>query len=214
VRSSSIAGFKLRLSSTVPRGFVASEESFARFVSLACHDLRTPLATVAGFAHTLDRTEELGEPARRYVEMIQAASEQMSELLEDIGLAARIEAGRYEPTLVEADTLELTRAAAARVGEKAGAGGTGATVRIDREPAERALAALARAALRHGGLDRIELAAEGSTVTIAPVTPQAAPVVLAEDLKDLGAAAARQFVEALGGSLTLEGERLVVQLPG
>jgi len=194
--------------------FVASEDRFALLVSLACHDLRTPLATVAGFAHTLDRTEELGEPAQRYVGMIQAAAEQMGELLEDLGLVARIEAGRYEPTLAEADTLELARAAAAQMGEKATATGTGQPVRVDRDAAERALAALALCVLRHGGLDRIELAAGGSSVAIAPVTPQAAPVVLAEELKDLGAAAARQVVEALGGSLTLEGERLVVQLPG
>ena len=40
----------------------ATEETrFARLVSLACHDLRTPLATVVGFAHTLTRQDELEE---------------------------------------------------------------------------------------------------------------------------------------------------------
>jgi signal transduction histidine kinase len=191
---------------------VAPEDSFARFVSLACHDLRTPLATVAGFAHTLDRREELGDPAQRYVGMILAASEQIGELLEQLGLVARIEAGRYEPVLTEVDTLELARAAASALGEKAGAGGTGATVQIDRKPAEQALVAQARCALKHGGLDRVDLAAEGATISISPVT-EAAPIVLAEDLKDLGAAAARRLIEALGGSLAVKGERLLVRLP-
>jgi signal transduction histidine kinase len=193
---------------------VTSEDRFASFVSLACHDLRTPLATVSGFAHTLDRTEELGEPALRYVGMIQAAAEQIGELLEDLGVVARIEAGRYEPSLVEANTLELAQAAAARVGEKSAAGGTGGEVRVDREAVERALAALARCALRHGGLDRVELTADGSTVVISPIKVEVGPIVLSDDLKDLGAAAARRLVEALGGSLTLEGERLLVRLNG
>lgn len=192
---------------------MASEDSFAGFVSLACHDLRTPLATVSGFAHTLQQTEPLGEPAGRYVAMIQAASEQIAELLEDLGLVARIEAGRYEPSLADADTLELAQAAASRLGEKATAAGAGAAVRVDRDGVERALAGLARCALRHGALERVELTADGPSVWVEPVTPGAAPIVLGEDLKDLGAAAARRLVEALGGSLELEGKRLIVRLP-
>jgi signal transduction histidine kinase len=192
---------------------VAPEESFSRFVSLACHDLRTPLATVSGFAHTLDRTE-LGEPAQRYVRMMLAASEQMAELLDELGLVARIEAGRYEPGLEDADTLELARAAAARLGDKASAAGSGAGVRAPREAVEQALAGLALCALRHGAVEHVELVADGSTVAIAPVNADAAPIVLSEDLKDLGAATARRLVEALGGSLSLEGERLVIRLPG
>ena len=190
-----------------------SEDSFARFVSLACHDLRTPLATVSGFAHTLQQTEPLGDPAGRYVTMIQAASDQIAELLEDLGLVARIELARYEPIRTDADTLDLAQTAASRLGEKATAAGSGATVRVDRDAVERGLAALARCALRHGGLERVELTADGPSVWIEPVTPGAAPILLGEDLKDLGAAAARRLVEAIGGSLELEGERLLVRLP-
>jgi signal transduction histidine kinase len=193
--------------------FVAPSESFARFVSLACHDLRTPLATVAGFAHTLQRTDDLGEPAARYVGMMQAAAEQMGELLDALGLVTRIEAGRYEPAITEVDSLELAQVAAERLGEKAGAGGSGGIVRVDREPTEAGLSALALCSVRHGGLDRVELTAAGATVEISPVPASAAQIVLSEDLKDLGAATARSLIEALGGSLTLDGERLLVGLP-
>jgi signal transduction histidine kinase len=192
---------------------MASENSFAGFVSLACHDLRTPLATVSGFAHTLRATESLGDPADRYVAMIQAASEQMAELLEDLGVVARIEAAKYHPSLTEADTLELAEGAAARVGEKATASGTGGMVRVDRDGVQRGLAALARCALRHGGLEQVALAADGAMVWVEPVTPGAAPVVLGDELKDLGAAAARRLVEELGGSIELEGVRLRIMLP-
>ena len=51
--------------------------------------------------------------------MIQAASGQLADILDDLGLAARIEAGRYAPNVAEADTLELAQAAAGLLGEKA-----------------------------------------------------------------------------------------------
>jgi signal transduction histidine kinase len=189
-----------------------ASDSFARFVSLACHDLRTPLATVSGFAHTL-RQNEIGQPADRYIEMIQAASGQIADILDDLGLAARIEADRYTPNLTEADTLELTEAAAGLVGEKAVAGGRGSAVEVDRVVTERALAALARCALRHGGLEAIELAADGSVVAISPVLPDVVPIILGDDLRDLGAAAANRLVESVGGSISVEGEMLVVRFP-
>jgi len=193
--------------------FMAAPEDFSRFVSLACHDLRTPLATVSGFAYTLENGDALGDPAARYVSMMRAAAEQMGELLDALGVATRIEGGRYEPALIEADSLDLVRAAAERLGEKAVASGSGATVHVDRAPVEAGLAALALCAVRHGGLDQAEIAAAGETVEIAPVPEAAAPIVLAEDLKDLGAATARRVIEAIGGSLVLEGERLLVRLP-
>jgi signal transduction histidine kinase len=168
---------------------------------------------VNGFAHTLEQAGELVDPAARYVSMMRAAAEQMAELLDALGVVARIEAGRYEPPLIEADSRELAQAAAERLGEKAEASGSGATVRIDRVPVEVGLAALTLCAVRHGGLERAELAAAGETVEISPIAEAVGPIVLSEDLKDLGAATARRVIEAIGGSLALEGERLLVRLP-
>ena len=85
---------------------------------LACHDLRTPLATVHGFAHTLGRNSELDDASTRYVEMIGTASGQMAELLDELSVAARLAAGRYDPPLRAIDTLELAEAAAAGLGEE------------------------------------------------------------------------------------------------
>ena len=192
----------------------SQDTSFTRLVSLACHDLRTPLATVHGFARTIARTADLGEPTSRYVEMIEAASAQLAELLDELSLAARIESGRYDPTTMEADSLELARGAAERLGEeRVGVAGEGTTVRVDVPAADRALSALARCALRHGGLERVELRVAGPEVTISPIVPSAAPVVLGEDLRDLGAAVAGRALRALGGSVELEGETLRVRLP-
>jgi signal transduction histidine kinase len=192
----------------------AADSSFPRLVSLAAHDLRTPLATIHGFAQTLIRMGDLGEPKQRYMEMIDTASRQLAELLDELGTAARIEGGRYEPSLQAVQTLELAQSAAAQLGEeRVKVTGTGAEVHVDPEPTERGVSALAQAALRHGGLDEVTLHVDGSTLTITPVTTSSAPVVLGEELRDLGAAVAVRVVRALGGSVNLDGDTLTVKLP-
>jgi signal transduction histidine kinase len=193
---------------------VVETSGFPQLVSLACHDLRTPLATVAGFAGILVRQPELGEQPARYVRMIEAAAAQLADLLDQLALVSRIESGRYEPALEETDTLELAQGAAERLGdERADARGEGSSVRVDPDATVRALAGLALAALRHGTLERIELEATGREVLIRPVTPQAAPIVLAQELRDLGAATAVRVVDALGGNVALEEDTLRVTFP-
>jgi signal transduction histidine kinase len=193
---------------------VTEDSSFPKLVSLAAHDLRTPLATVSGFAKTLIRSDALEEPGSRYLQMIDAAAGQMVELLDELGLAARIEGGRYEPVLREVDTLELARGAAAELGEdRVRVGGSGGAVRVDAEATQRAVTALAQCALRHGGLELVDVGAAGPEVTVTPITPASAPVVLGEDLRDLGAAVAVRLVRTLGGSVELDGETLHVRLP-
>src|SRR5713226_6251545 len=146
--------------SCVKSSMSSQDRSFARLVSLACHDLRTPLATVHGFARTIERTQKLENPLPRYIEMISAAAAQMTELLETLSAVARIEGGRYDPIVADADTLELARVAADRV-EGASAEGAGASVTVDAEAAERALAAFASCAVRHGAAPAVTLRVDG-----------------------------------------------------
>jgi signal transduction histidine kinase len=180
---------------------------------LACHDLRTPLATVHGFAHTLARSDDLDETSARYVEMINAASAQLADLIDDLSVSARLAGDRYDPPLRSVDTMELALAAVERLGEeRVRVSGEGAEIELDPEAAERAVGALARCALRHGGLEEVELAVRGQELEISPVTPASAPVLLGEDLRDLGAAVAVRVVQARGGSVAVEGETLTVRL--
>ena len=146
--------------------------------------------------------------------MIESASEQLGELLDELSLAARIAAGRYEPKPAEVDTAALARVAAERLGEeRVRVAGEGGRVRVDEEATARAVAALAQCALRYGGLDEVSVTAGGEGLTIAPITPASAPVVLGEDMRDLGAAVAVRLIEALGGNVSLAGETLTVTLP-
>jgi signal transduction histidine kinase len=198
----------------VPQSLVPADSSFARLVSLACHDVRTPLATVHGFVKTLERTVELDAPADRYVEMIDAASVQMAELLEELSLAARIEAGRYDPVLREANTLTVALGAVERLGEdRVVVSGEGTVVQTDEAALTRGVSALAQSALRHGGLDEVSVVVRGNEIDIAPVTAASAKVVLGEDLRDLGAAVAVRLLDALGGGVSLDGETLTVRVP-
>lgn len=181
---------------------------FPRLVSLACHDLRTPLATIYGFARTLNRAAELDERSQRFVQMIEEASEQMTQLLDDLGVAARIEGDRWEPVLRQVDTLELAHSPDERIE----ASGTGETIETEAESVERALESLAIAAARHGGVERVSWLVDGRTLVLSPVMAGAAPVVMGEEAKDLGALVARMVIEQLGGSLELDGETLRVRL--
>ena len=192
---------------------MTNERHFAELVSVACHDILTPLATVYGFARTME-TLPLEDPAPRYLEMIGAASAQIDDLVDQLRLVARIESGKYEPTLVERDSLELAHEAAARLEEgRIDVTGEGAPVRVDSDATARALSQLARATARFGGHESVELEVRGAELAISPLSRTARPVVLGEEPRELAAPAAALFIRALGGELEAREGTLVVRLP-
>jgi signal transduction histidine kinase len=192
---------------------MTNDRHFAELVSVACHDILTPLATVYGFARTLE-TLPLEDPAPRYLEMIAAASAQIDELVDQLRLVARIESGTYEPTLVERDSLDLAREAAARLEEgRIDVTGEGASVRVDPEAIARALSQLARATARFGGHESVDLEVRGAELLLSPLSRSARPVVLGEEPRELAAPAAALVVRALGGELEAREDALVVRLP-
>ena len=192
---------------------MAEDERFAQIVSIGAHDLSTPLATVYGFAKTLARTD-LDEQAARYVEMIEGASVQLRDLIEELSLVTRIERGRYAPSLIEADSLELAREACAELAERVDVSGDGAPVQVDAGVTSRALSRLAKAASRHGGIDAVTLVVRGSELEISPLRKSAAGVVTGEELRELGAFAAVEHLRAIGVAVTAEDERLLIRFPG
>src|SRR5437763_4948443 len=160
------------------------ESRFPRVVSLACHDLRTPLATIYGFARTLTRAGELDDRTLRFLSMIEEASEQMTEILDELGVAAKIEAGAWEPVLREVDTLELASSDDERVRTE----GSGEQVEAEAESVSRALESLAIAAVLHGPVDQATWRVDGRTLELSPVTAAAAPAVTGDEgaTRDIG----------------------------
>ena len=191
---------------------MTEDRSFAQLVSLGCHDLRTPLATVHGFARTLVAAD-LGDPAARYVQLMEGASAQLAELVDRISLAAQIEGGRYQPQLAPVDLMEVARTAAERVQEgRVTVTGGGGTTFADAAVLERAVGDLARCVIRPGGVSDVSLRVDDGVLELAPVSADVAPIVLGQNVRDLGAVVAARAIEALGGSITVESERLVVRL--
>lgn len=185
----------------------------ARLAGIAAHDLRTPLATVYGFSRTLAGLE-LEEPAGRYVEMIEAASAQIGELLDQLSIVARIESGRFDPPFEVLDSLELARTAAEPLGdERVRVSGAGAPVRVPPKDTERALTQLFRAAQRHAGLDSVDVEVCGAELLLGPVNRHSEGVLLGTELRELGAASAAILVRAIGGTLAAEEGRLRIGLP-
>jgi signal transduction histidine kinase len=187
---------------------MTDDARFARLVSLACHDLRTPLATIFGFARMLERAGSPDPQSARFVGMITDASGEMGTLLDELSTVARIEGGRWEPNLLAADTLDL----ALTDDERITVAGSGATIETDVPSVRRALRSFAIAAVRHGPVDAVTWTVDGRSLELAEITSAAAPVVTGEEIRDLGAIVGRAVIERLGGSLAVADGRLRVSL--
>lgn len=70
----------------------ATETSLQRFVADASHELRTPVATISGYAQLLSRLN-LDPQAHQAAERIRAESARMGNLVADLLLLARLDAG-------------------------------------------------------------------------------------------------------------------------
>lgn len=87
------------------------DEMKSIFVSVTAHELRTPLASISGFAEML--LDELGDPLtkqqRDYLEIIERAAQRLLKITKNLLDVTRLEAGRMElvlkPTLL-ADLIE------------------------------------------------------------------------------------------------------------
>jgi len=193
---------------------IVAPDPFAQLVSLACHDLRTPLATASGFARTLQRLDQIGQPADRYVDMIGAATDQMAALLDLLSAAARVEDGRFEPERRPVDSRQLAEAAAQRADSgRITVTGEGADVETDPHWASLSLGALAEAARRHGGLEQVTLTVNGEEIAIGPIVDNAGAIAAGQELRDFAAAVGARVLQACGATVELDGERLRVRLP-
>ncbi len=187
---------------------MTDDASFSRLVSLACHDVRTPLATVFGFARMIERSGNLDEQNARFMGMISEAATEMAGLLDELAVAARIEGRRWEPAKAEADTLDLATVDDERVSTS----GRGEVIETEPQAVRRSLRAFAIAAVRHGPVESVAWTVDGRQLQLAEITDAAAPIVVGDELRDLGAVVGRSVIEALGGTVELDGDRLLVTL--
>jgi signal transduction histidine kinase len=95
----------------------SANDELEAFCSSAAHDLRTPLRAITGFTDVLldRRAGELPPDAKRYVSLVRAGSNQMSQLIEDLLSFSRL--GRQEITRQPVDLNALCRDVLKEAGE-------------------------------------------------------------------------------------------------
>jgi two-component system OmpR family sensor kinase len=71
-----------------------NEEAMQRFVADASHELRTPLASIRGYSELSLRDATLSETSRQSLQRIEAQSQRMTGLVEDLLLLARLDEGK------------------------------------------------------------------------------------------------------------------------
>src|SRR3954467_14138769 len=106
----------------------------------------------------------------RFLAMIGEGCEPTTALLDDIGGAARIAGGRWEPALRPVDTVALVQGDDERIRVE----GSGEVIDTEITAVERALRALAVAAVRHGPVDQVTWRVSGRELELSPVTAGAA----------------------------------------
>lgn len=87
----------------------AASRAKSDFIAAMSHELRTPLNAVLGHLELLQMGihGELAEPQRKALERIETASRHLRGLIEEVLSFARLEAGRVEVRIVEADLCAL-----------------------------------------------------------------------------------------------------------
>ena len=203
-----------------------------RFLSLAAHELKTPLTSIKGFSYSLARRLERGEPCDpRHVQVLERQAERLHALLEETLEVSRIETGRFvlhqEPCEM-AELVDASRRSLRRLGADADLElevEPSLPLLADRERVERALTAMV---LRARGLGpvRIEARRRGGCAEVAvrwSGDPLSQPEHALEphwevpqwQRQGLGMALniARKAAELHGGSLAAESHAFVLQLP-
>lgn len=188
-------------------------QQLARLFALGANDLKTPLATLTGYARTLARQLE-GSETSGYAETLLGSAGEIEEIAERLALVARIHEGRYAPRLAGVSTGELAEAAVRALGEdRVHVEGTGEAVVVDLGPVEDAVIACARATMRHGAIDSVTIRVSGTSLSFGPVRENARPVLDGSEMREFGIGAALLVLRALGAELAVEEDRFVVRLP-
>jgi len=166
-------------------------DSQRRFMADASHELRTPLAILQAEADvSLSRPERSGEEYREALEVVQKTSRKLSQIVEDLFLVSRTDAGDYpvrrsrfyiDETVADAARAMRRRAEARNVRLKV-APGPERLVWADEELVHRLVINLVDNALKHtreGGCVRVDVSGDDGLTSIR-VTDEGEGVPLAE----------------------------------
>jgi signal transduction histidine kinase len=151
-------------------------------ISMVCHDLRRPLTVIRGAATLLIEAHDQLPPGNRtqILELIDQSARTMADLVDDLALVARLEAGLLEVTLQTVQVSQLMEAAVAAVREGNPQFQTtllppgDITVEADQELSVRVIRALISAAIQRspeGSGPELSAEASGGQVRILVALP-------------------------------------------
>jgi signal transduction histidine kinase len=86
--------------------FKEIEKNKNEYIAAAAHDLRTPLTSIIGFSHLIKRAGPLTEAQRDFVQRIEHATANMSELVDNMLNLAKLDLGA-EPSKDEVSLLRM-----------------------------------------------------------------------------------------------------------
>ena len=203
-----------------------------RFLSLAAHELKTPLTSIKGFSYSLARRLERGEPCDpRHVQVLERQAERLHALLEETLEVSRIETGRFvlhQEACEIAELVDAARRSLRRLGADADLDvevEPSLPLVADRERIERGLTAMvlrARAlgpvrieAHRRGGSAEVSVRWIGDPLLDPENALEPRWEVPQAQRQGLGMALtiARKAAELHGGSLCAESHAFVLRLP-
>lgn len=114
---------------------IAADRLKDEFIGMISHDLRTPLVSATGFLELLSDGDagELNDGQRRYVGFVQRACDRLLRQIEDLLVAASLQAGSFR--LDRSDIAVADVAGEAVAGQLAVATSKGVVLRLNVEPA-------------------------------------------------------------------------------
>ena len=196
-----------------------TQELLRQAIGPACHELRSPLAVVYGFARMLEGSPNLDEAAQeKYVGQIVRGAERLDHMLDDLSKIGRIAAGRvnaqieHVPLRSVVDDLCATSTNEGRLNVDPGAD---VNVKADPTWLTESLQAIVDGLCFEEGIDvRLTWRHEQHEVALHIVPNSSFPMVDVEpDKSGLGISLARRRGVAMGGSFEGSGDRIVVTLP-
>ncbi|MDP3855430.1 response regulator [Phenylobacterium sp.] len=102
---------------------VAAGQAKTEFLATMSHEIRTPMNSIVGFTEVLLRRDDLPEPARRQLSLIERASASLLTVVNDVLDFSKMEAGGVElsfrpvtPRAIAQDSLAIVAEAARRKG--------------------------------------------------------------------------------------------------
>lgn len=195
-----------------------TQELLQLSIGPACHELRSPLAVVYGFARMLEGSDVDPETVKRYVPQIVRGAERLDGLLDLLAQMGRVAAGRVLPSVSSVSLRSVVEDLAAlerNQGRLRVEMGDDITVRVDQNWLSESLQAIVDGLCFDDGIDvRLSWTHEKHEVQVRIVPNSSFPMIDVEpDKASLGLALARMRTVAMGGSFDGIGDRIVLTLP-